>query len=220
VKKLSWLMICALLLFVIGCSGNAGLTPDDNRVSMEEFFSNLTYDDSVAGYVTVTDADGKIVLEGTLVRGDNGELMLGEVRTGEVIIDLTWLNWVDCSVDYLNPAGFTPDGRSLYYIGTTMEYELNVHNNGWVIWNASVRAEQRYLGGPKNGELLPGASSEEWLHQTLWKGDNIFPDDYYIPYGTLPGNANTWAVIWFPFDFWCIHIDILIFNDTAGVWDP
>jgi hypothetical protein len=146
--------------------------------------------------------------------------MLGDVRNAELEIDFTWLNWIDCSVDYLNPDGYTNDGRNLYYIGSTMEYNLNVENFCWTIYNGKVRTEQRYLGGPKNGELMPGESVEEWLNQKLKHGITVLYDDYYIPWNTLPGNAVTWARVWFPFNCWCIQIDIILYNNACGIWDP
>jgi hypothetical protein len=209
----------ALFLFAVGCSGTTGVTPDD-RGTMDEFFSNLTYDDSIAGNFYVTDVDGEKIFESTLVRDEVGNLSLGETRTGNIIVDLTWLNLVTVDVDYLDPAGFTSDGRSIYYIGTNMCYDFNVIVYGNCIHNANVIAQQRYLGGPYNGQLMPGASEEEWLNQLLCNGPNIFNDCYYIPYGTCPGNAVTWGIVWFPFNFWCLHFEIILYNCPAGVWDP
>jgi len=203
----------------MGCSSNNAVTPDD-RGTMEDFFSNLTWDESNAGSFYVTDADGVVLFESNLVRDDNGNLAFGETRNGEILVDLTWLNLVDCTVDYLNPAGFTPDGRSLYYIGTDMCYDLNVEVHGFTINNATVIAQQRYLGGPYDGQLLPGESTETWLNQLLNNGINVLNDCYYIPYGTHPGNDVTWAIVMFPFNIWCMHFDIILYNNPCGVWDP
>ena len=218
-RKLFLIVFVLLFVFAMGCSGNSGVTPDE-RVSMEEFFAGLTYDDSVAGTFTVIDADGVILFEGDLLRADDGSLQLSEVRNGEIQIDFTWLNWIDCSVDYLNPAGFTPDGRSLYYIGTTMKYNLNVQNLCLPIYNATVKSKQLYLGGLYHMQLLPGDSTEIWEHQYLKHGTTVLYDEYYIPYGTHAGNDVTWVGVIVPFNFWWLQIELVLYCDAAGMWDP
>jgi len=212
-------MLVALVAISLGCSSGNGVAPD-NRGSMEEFFTNLKIDDSTAGYFSVADLEGNVICEGTLVRDENGKLAMGETRNGEITIDLTWMGWVDCSVNYLNPAGYTPDGRSLYYIGTTMDYELNVNNYANNVCCATVVTEQRYLGGPLDGELLPGDSTEKWTDVLLLHGLTVLPDDYYIPYGTIPGNDVTWARVSFSFNIWCLKFDIILYDCAAGLWDP
>lgn len=218
VRKFVWILFGVLFIFVMGCSSNPVVTPDE-RGTMEDFFSDLTWDDSVAGYFTVTDAEGAVVFESNLVRDDNGDLAFGETRNGEIWVDLTWLNLLKCSVNYLDPAGFTPDGRSLYYIGTTMCYDLIVETYGNCIHNANVIAQQRYLGGPYDGQLMPGASTESWTNQLLC-AYNVFHGCYYIPYGTHPGNDCTWVTVWFPWNFWFLHFDIILYNCPCGFWDP
>ena len=218
-RKFVWILLGVLFLIAMGCSSNSAVTPDD-RGTMEDFFSNLTWDESNAGNFYVTDVDGVVLFESNLVRDDNGNLALGEIRNGEIWVDLTWMKLIDCAVDYLDPVGFTPDGRSLYYIGTNMCYDLNVDVHGFSINNANVVAQQRYLGGPYDGQLLPGASTEFWPNQLLNNGVNVFNDCYYIPYGTHPGNDVTWAIVWFPFNFWFMHFDIILYNCPAGIWDP
>jgi hypothetical protein len=219
VRKLSLLLCGVLLIFVFGCSGSPGVAPD--RQTMDDFFAGLELPDSVPGYFSISDLDGNIAAEGTLVLNEDGSYTVGEVRNGEITIDLTWLCWICCCwTDYLNPAGYTPDGRSLYYIGTTMEYKTCFCNCGPCICNGNVLICQRYWGGPKHGELLPGASCEGWYGIFIPHGLNCFEDDYYIPYGTLPGNAVTWLKVWFSFNWWCLHFDIILFDCCCGLWDP
>lgn len=219
-RKLLVLLCAALLLFAFGCSGGSGVTPD-NRATMEEFFAGLDTPDSPAGYFTITDLDGNMVAEGTMVLNEDGSYSMGDIRNGDFVIDLTWTCWISCcDVDYLNPAGFTPDGRSLYYIGQTMEYELCFCNSGPGLCYGNVMICQRYWGGPEDGELLPGLPCESWLGVPIPHGINCYDDDYYIPAGTLPGNDATWLKVWFSFNFWCFHIDIILKDCPCGIWDP
>ena len=216
-KKLVWLLLAALFIFVVGCSGSSGVTPDRD---MEEFFANLTYDDSIAGNFTLYDQEGVVLAEGTLVKDQNGNLAMGDIRTGEIWIDLTWLHWVNCTVDYHNPVGYLPSGAVLYYIGMTMEYDLNVQNFGPQIMSANLRTQQRYYGGPYHLELLPGASTEMWYDVTLPNGISSWYDTYYIPVGTHPGNDITHASVWIPINIWFLQLDLVLFDCCAGIWDP
>lgn len=218
-RRLFLLTLAVLLVFALGCSGGNGLTPDD-RVSMEDFFAGLTVDDSIAGYYSITDLDGKVISEGTMVRNDDGNLGMGEARNGEIVIDLTWLGWVDATATYLNPRGYTPQGWTIYYIGDTMEYDLCIHNYCKVICCAGVQSEQRYFGGPHNGELMPGDAIEVWLDVYLPHGETCLNDTYYIPAGTICGLDMTWAKVWFSFNIWCIQFDIILYDCIAGIWDP
>jgi len=220
VRKLTLLVCVVMLAFVFGCSGGTMTTPDD-RATMEEFFAGLETPDSVPGYFQVTDLDGNTVAEGTLVLNEDGSYAPGDIRAGDIQIDLTWLCWISCcNVNYLDPAGYTQDGRSIYYIGTNMCYEVNICNCGPSICKGNVLICQRYWGGPMDGELLPGASCEGWYGIPIPHGWNKFEDCYYIPVGTLPGNAATWVKVWFSFNFWCLHFDIILKDCPCGLWDP
>jgi len=220
VRKLTLLVCAVILVFAIGCSSGTGVTPD-NRGTMEQFFNNLDMPNSVPGYFSVTDVDGNVIVEGTLILNDDGSYTMGEIRNGNCSIDLTWLHWIACcNTDYLNPAGYTPDGRSLYYIGTTMEYKTSICNCGPAICKGNVLICQRYWGGPEDGELLPGEPCEGWYEILIKHGMNCFEDDYYIPYGTIPGNDVTWVKVWFSFNWWCLHFDIILFDNACGLWDP
>jgi hypothetical protein len=188
---------------------------------MEEFFAGLETPNSVPGYFQVTDLDGNTVAEGTLVLNEDGSYAPSDIRMGDCQIDLTWLCWISCcNVNSLDPAGYTPDGRSLYYIGTTMCSEVFICNSGPSICKGNVLICQRYWGGPANGELLPGASCEGWYGIPIPHGWNKFEDCYYIPAGTIPGNSATWVKVWFSFNFWCLNFDIILKDCPCGLWDP
>ncbi len=218
-KKLLLVILAGILVFALGCSSGNGLTPD-NRASMEDFFAGFNVDNSVAGYYSVTDLDGNVIAEGTMVRDQGGKLAMGDMREGDIVIDLTWLGWVDADAEYLNPRGYTAEGYTIYYIGDTMEYRLCITNYASFICCANVQSEQRYYLGPHHGELLPGGSIETWYDVPIPVGVTCLNDDYYIPSGTIGGLDMTWCKVWFTFNIWCLHFDIILYDCIAGIWDP
>ena len=114
VKKIFLVLACALIVLAMGCSGKSGLTPD---------IRDTTIDPSFAGTFYVTDLDGKKVLEGTLLRAEDGTLTFANVRNLDGTLEIDVSDWgvVNVTVDYLEAKGYTKDGYAIYYIGSFMK---------------------------------------------------------------------------------------------------
>jgi hypothetical protein len=220
VRKLLLLVLAVMLLAAFGCSGNNSPTAPEERVSMEDFFAGFTVDDSIAGYYSITDLDGNTVAEGTMVRDESGKLAMGEMRQSDIVIDLTWMGWIDADVEYLNHRGYTPEGYVIYYIGDSMQYRLCLTNYASFICCANVQTEQRYYLGSHHLELMPGDPIETWYDVILPVGVTCLEDDYLCVPGTIPGLDLTWCKVWFTYNIWCLHFDIVIYDCIAGIWDP
>jgi hypothetical protein len=172
--------------------------------------------DATIGSFEITDLDGNLVQAGTLVRDENGKLALGELRYGDILIDLTWLGWFDAECEYLNGRTYLPNGWVVYYNGDNMQYKVHITNYACTIPNCTIRTEQRYYYG---GGICGGAAVEEWFNVTL-PGPAITTlyDEYLIV--MHPGYGATWCIINFPFNFWWIHFDFILYNGICGVWEP
>jgi hypothetical protein len=209
------LALAALFVLVCGCSGGSGVTPEE-RGSLEDFTSSFTGYDGIAGTFTITDLDSNVVAEGTLVR-DDGKLTLGEIRNGEITIDLTWIGWLDLSCDFLNPRWYQPSGVPVFYYGDNIKYYVNIYNYAFTIPNASVRIQHKYLYGPKKGEVLPG--STKWWYHVYIPGCAV--TKLYDEYLALAhGYIAVWGLVEFHFNLWFIHFDVILYNGICGIWEP
>jgi hypothetical protein len=211
VKKFFLVVLAAMLISALGCSGDSGLTPD--RDTYQDMVGTNPEYNGIAGTFTITDVNGMAVAEGDLVRDENG-LSVSEMRNGDILIDLTWLKWIDAECDFLNPRGFNASGWALYWYGDTIEYDLCITNYGCTISNATVKVRHQHL---YTGWILPG-SQRTWYNVYL-PGGNLTKiyDEYHAIYN---GWIGVWGTVIYPVNFWCIHIDIILYNGICGVWDP
>ena len=203
-RKLTLLALGVLLILALGCSsGNDVVAPPVER-------------DVATGSFEITDLDGNIVTAGTLERDETGKLVLGEIRTGEIVIDLTWLGWFDAECEYLNGRTYLPNGWVVYYNGDNMKYKVHITNYAFCIPNCTIITQQRrYYGGAPCG----GDWQEIWQHICLpgCKITTLY-DEYLIV--MHPGYGATWCIIDFPFNFWFIHFDFILYHGICGVWEP
>ena len=214
-RKLTLLALAVLLVFALGCSGNPGVAPTE-RESLEDFLATFPGLTSNVGTFSITDLDGNMVAEGTLVRDENG-LSLGEIRNGDILIDLTWLGWMDLACDFYNPRWYQPNGWPVYYYGDIIKYDVCITNYCFTVPNANVRVQHKYYYGPKKGEILP--DSERWWYHVYLPGNQV--TKLYDEYHAL---AHGWIAVWglveFHFNFWFINFDVILYNGICGMWEP
>ena len=214
-RKLIFIALAALLLLALGCSGNPGVTPTD-RETLDEFLANAPAMGSNVGTFTITDLDGNLVAEGTVLREDNN-LSLGEIRNGEILIDLTWIGWLDLACEFYNARWYQPNGWPVYYYGDMIKYDVCITNYAITIPNANVRTQHRYFWGPKAGDLLPG--STEWWYNVYLPACQVTKlyDEYHAVYH---GWIAVWGLVEFNFNLWCLEINIILYNGICGLWEP
>ena len=86
-RKLAFIALGVILVFTLGCSGGSdAVTPP----TIEH--------QAAVGTFEITDLDGNLVASGSLVRDEGGKLILGDMRNGDLLIDLTWIGWFDAVV--------------------------------------------------------------------------------------------------------------------------
>ena len=125
---------------------------------------------------------------------------------------------VSCSVKYLSYDHYDGEVIPVYYIGSTMRYELHIKNlDNADLNNLTVQAIQEYYEsgtGYSKGEAMPGAPSETWSNQAIpVGGELVLTDSYYIPSNTYPGLDQTHVIM--------PQNGVELFNeDEAGVWCP
>ena len=204
-RKLTLIALGVILVLAIGCSGGRDIvTPPP------------TERDVAIGSFQITDLDGNLVASGSLARDDSGKLIMGELREGDLIIDLTWLGWFDAECEYLNGRGYLPSGWVIYHCGDNMQYKVHITNYAMSIPACYIRTEQRYYYG---GALCGGESVEEWFNVNL-PGCAITTlyDEWYIL--MHPGYGATWALLDFNFNFWCIQFHFILYHGVCGIFEP
>ena len=215
-KRFMLLMLAAIMLTAFGCSGGNVVAPDD-RSTMDDFLATCPELNGYAGSFSITDQDGLVVGEGSLVRNDAGKLSLDEMRTGEVLIDLTWLNWVDMAADFYDARWYQPNGWPVYYYGDLVKYDILITNYAITIPNAILRVQHKYTNGPYVGQILP--KSERWWFNVTIPGETV--TKLYDEYHAL---AHGWIAVWgmidYPVNFWFIHLDLILYNGIFGLWEP
>ena len=228
----------AVFLIGVGCSnGTDPVTPDKGAQTPEEFFSQYDLSNPVVAEFTYTDYDGNLIASGLMGRNDDG-LYLIEYRGAQTDIDLTALGALLILVTYNNPAGTIPTGPNAglpyYYIGQTIDYDINILNLFWhsigqpsgdpfgYSGPAELTAEMHYASFGAEGQVIPGP---------LLPGDPIFfwtgvvnpgyqkiNDLFTIVPGTSPGLDVTTARLTAPIFFGIF--DIVFFDGVAGIFDP
>ena len=205
-RKLSFIALGAILILIAGCSGGSDIvTPPP-----------LTANDTTVGTFQITDLEGNLVASGSLARDDVGKLVIGELRNGDILIDLTWLGWFDAECEYLNGHGYLPSGWVIYHTGDNMQYKVHIKNYGMTIPNCYICVEQRYYYG---GALCGGDSVEEWFNVNLpgSKMTTLYDEWYIVMH---PGYGATWALLDFPFNFWCVKFHFILYHGICGVFEP
>ncbi len=125
---------------------------------------------------------------------------------------------ISSGVTYLTPHHYDLNGIPVYYIGTTMNYELHISNlDNRDLTGLTIQAVQEYNQsgtGFNRGDTLPGASTQTWANQAILKGQEILlAGSYYIPYNINPSLNQTHLII--------SQGATELFNDSQlGVWCP
>ncbi|MEM2192215.1 MAG: hypothetical protein QXG38_01205 [Candidatus Hadarchaeales archaeon] len=83
----------------------------------------------------------------------------------------------------------------VYFISRPVSYEVHIKNNSNRTYrNRKVVAIQEYhlADGARDGEVMPGDSTDEWLVEKIGPGEEIVLRGVAIPgWGTLPGLDQT-----------------------------
>ena len=233
------LALAAVAVFLIGvsCSSNP-TTPDKGaQESINDYFNSFDLSNPAVADFTYSDLDGNVLAAGTFGRNDDGSLYMLESRGAQLDLDVTSLGLVIIFVTYNNPAGTIPTGPNAglpyYYIGQTVDYDINILN---LLWSqigapnppfgysgpAQLTAEMHYASFDANGKviagaIMPGEPVYDWSG-VISPGYQVLNDDYPIVAGTIPGLNVTTARLTAPIFFGLI--DVIFYDGVAGIWDP
>ena len=233
-KKVLALAAVAVFMIGVGCSNGTNPTaPSNTGQTLEGYFNSFDLSSDVVGEYTYKSFDGTVLGYGTMGRADDGSVYTIEDRGVQVDLDMTPLELLNIFITYSNPAGTIQSGPNAglpyYYVGQTVEYDINILSTfneqiggSTYAGPAVLTAEMHYASFDTNGYIVPGA---------LMPGDPIFTwtgvispgyqkisDTYYIPSGTLAGLDVTTARVTAPVLLGLI--DVIFFDGVAGIWDP
>jgi hypothetical protein len=147
---------------------------------------------------------------------------------------------VSVSIDYLDPAGYTPDGLTIYYIGETMSYNVNIdvsqthpllEGTPFTVYAIHEYLEAEtcyrwwYPGEPKEitvqkGDLLPGDGNPySWTGVSLPVGRTVLNGSSGCSLAAASGNDQTHVLI--VRENAQGQIEMTIYdNPETGVFDP
>jgi hypothetical protein len=229
-KKLIILLAAVALLIGLGCSGSNPVVPEKD---MNSFFNQFNISGPVVGEYNITNSVGEVIASGLLGHDEHG-LTFMQDRSSQATVDIRVVGDCDVEVTYNNPQGTMPPGGPnaglpYYYLGDTINYDVNVTNFGDPIgftdMPAKMEVEMRYASWDVNGEcvpgnLLPGDSIFNWSG-IVANGVNVYNDTFKIVPGTTPGLDCTtvylhWPIQYLPY----IDLNMIFWDDCAGIWDP
>ncbi len=142
----------------------------------------------------------------------------GVTGTGCALYEFAVYSPMLSGVTYLTPHHYDLNGIPVYYIGTTMNYELHISNqDNRDLTGLTIQAIQEYNQsgtGFNRGDTLPGASTQTWAGQAILKGQEILlAGSYYIPYNVNSSLNQTHLII--------SQGATELFNDSQlGIWCP